>query len=212
MTTATTVANIAIPAPACWPTTLTDFQRDTAATMLSEANEFYSDMPLTFVAADALRRNRNGRGWHPTIHHSVAAHIAHTIHDRQCQANGRIENPSYGENLARDMGRHFADPPADRREWDQLAADSYCLRQRLYPVAALERMLPREGPLAGRVSDADAAELIETLLDSCDTEPVDGACECYPDWLLNRAGNRQGCESDDAMDRQVVDSLESEPN
>lgn len=209
MTTATAVANIAIPAPACWPAALTDFQRETAATMLNEVNEFYSDMPLTHVVADALRRNRNRRGWHPTIHHSVAAHIAQTIHDRQCRANGRIANPSYGENLARDMGRHFADPPADRREWDQLAADSYCLRQRLDPVAALERMLPHESPLAGRVSDA---ELIATLRDAGDAEPDDDACTRHPEWLLNRVGRCQGCAWDDETERQLANIYDAEPD
>lgn len=72
------------------------------------------------------------------------------------------------------------------------------------PVAELERLLPHEGSLRNRVSDADAAELVAALEDCID----DGEVDCYrhPRTSLNASGVCPQCRDeadDDRHDRWV---------
>lgn len=69
------------------------------------------------------------------------------------------------------------------------------------PVAELERLLPHEGSLRNRVSDADAAELVAALLDAVDDDYNPDVCPVHPNHIPNRVWNCQGCRDDEEDDR-----------
>lgn len=66
------------------------------------------------------------------------------------------------------------------------------------PVAALQRLMPHEPNLSSRVSDADAQDLLDALLDAVDEDETyaDGTCSLHPECMFNRAGRCQGCPAD----------------